>query len=172
MRVVTILAIALLAAAPAVGQSVGQSAAPSPAAAFVARTLAASIVRSRDSARAEARPIPEDIRAALSPYYREETLDAVRFTIGDTDPAGLAGFAIRNGDAAAVTLIDTVVFSSEDYARNVALWAHELHHVEQYGAWGVEEFARRYVLSWDAVEAEARARARDFVAWYRERHGL
>jgi hypothetical protein len=89
----------------------------------------------------------------------------------DISPSGLAGFAIRNGNAAAVTLIDTVVFSDESHIRNLALWAHEIHHVQQYEDWGIAGFATRYAFNWQDVEAEASARARSFIAWYKERTG-
>jgi hypothetical protein len=138
---------------------------------MVARTLESALLRSRDDARAESKPIPEDIRRALTPFYPAELLKDVRYAVGDPSKAGVAGFAIRNGNAAAVTLIDTVVFKSEDYARNLALWAHEIHHVQQYSDWGVEGFAQRYAFGWEDVEAEAQARATAFVAWYKERTG-
>ena len=41
----------------------------------------------------------------------------------------------------------------------------ESDHVEQYRQWGVEGFSEHYAFSWDAVEAEARARADEYVAW-------
>ncbi|MEZ5938861.1 MAG: DUF4157 domain-containing protein [Hyphomonadaceae bacterium] len=132
---------------------------------LLSRTLASGLIRSRDAARSDARPIPADIRKALEPYFPAEMLDTVRYSIGDTSPDGLAGFAMRNGNAVAVTLIDTIVFKSEDYVNSLSLWAHELHHVEQYQAWGVQGFAQRYTFGWNAVEAEARERARDFVEW-------
>jgi hypothetical protein len=127
--------------------------------------------RSRDAARVDSHPIPDEIRDALIPFYPPELLQDVRYKVGDTTPDGLAGFAIRNGNAAAVTLIDTVVFSDEAHVRNIALWSHEIHHVQQYRDWGVAGFAARDAFSWQEVEAEASARARDFVAWYKERTG-
>lgn len=55
-----------------------------------------------------------------------------------------------------MTLIDIIVFRHQaDAEDNVALWAHELHHVQQYQTWGVAEFARRYSRDFDAVEAPA-----------------
>lgn len=138
---------------------------------IIARTLAASLVRSRDSARSNALPIPEDIRAELAGYYPAELLDTVRYKVGDTSPDGVAGFAIRNGNAAAVTLIDTVVFSEEYHTKNLALWAHELHHVHQYAEWGLDGFAERYAFNWNMVEADARARAEDFIYWYKTTTG-
>lgn len=136
---------------------------------LIAQTLEAGLRRSRDSARADSHPLPDDIREGLSPYFPAAMLDEVRYKVGDTTPDGLAGFAIRNGNAAAVTLIDTIVFKEEKYVRNLALWAHEMHHVEQYAEWGVAGFASRYAFGWEMVESEARARAGDFVQWYKDR---
>lgn len=138
---------------------------------IVSRTLESGLRRSRDSARDGSSPMPDDIRAALIPYFDEKLLDEVRYKIGDTSPDGLAGFAIRNGNAAAVTLIDTIVFKEDKYAQNLALWAHEMHHVQQYAEWGVAGFASRYAFGWEMVESEARARASDFVTWYKARTG-
>lgn len=138
---------------------------------IVGATLESALRRSRDTARADSKPIPEEIRQALMPFYPAELLKNIRYSIGDTTPAGVAGFAIRNGNAAAVTLIDTVVFKSEDYVQNLALWAHEVHHVQQYQDWGVGGFAQRYAFGWETVEADAQTRAQSFVAWYKERTG-
>ncbi len=134
-------------------------------------TFASALQRSRDTARADSHPIPDDIRDALEPFYPDDLLKSVRYSIGDTTPAGVAGFAIRNGNAAAVTLVDTIVFKDEDYTKNLALWAHELHHVEQYRDWGLEGFAQRYVFGWAEVEDEASAKATQFVDWYKRKTG-
>jgi hypothetical protein len=136
---------------------------------IISATLESGLKRSRDTARADSHPIPDEVREALIPFYSPELLENVRYSIGDTSPAGLAGFAIRNGNAAAVTLIDTVVFKDESHIRNIALWAHEIHHVEQYEEWGVAGFASRYAFNWQDVEAEAQTRAQEFVAWYKAR---
>lgn len=138
---------------------------------ILSQTLESALRRSRDTARVDSHPIPDEVREALIPFYPPELLENVRYSIGDTSPAGLAGFAIRNGNAAAVTLIDTVVFKDDAHIRNIALWAHEIHHVEQYKEWGVAGFASRYAFNWQDVEAEAQARAQEFVAWYKDRTG-
>lgn len=142
---------------------------------FGGNTLVAAfesaLQRSRDTARADSKPIPKDIREALEPFYPDELLAKVRYSIGDTTPSGLAGLAIRNGNAAAVTLIDTIVFKDEGYTKDLALWAHEMHHVEQYRDWGLAGFASRYMFGWQAVEDEAEQKAHDYVAWYKKRTG-
>lgn len=139
---------------------------------IISETLAAALQRSRDGVRPESKPMPDAVRNALIPFYPAELLKDVRYSIGDPSKTGLAGFAIRNGNAAAVTLIDTVVFKDESYVNSLALWAHEIHHVQQYHDWGLSGFAARYAFSWNDVEAEAGERARTFVSWYRERQGL
>ncbi len=137
----------------------------------VTNTLTATLVRSREAARADSQPIPKEIRDGLSPYFDDELLDLVRFRVGDTSADGVAAFAIRNGNAAAVTLVDTIVFKNDTHARNLALWAHEMHHVQQFKEWGVAGFAARYSFGWKDVEAEAEARADDFILWYKKRTG-
>jgi hypothetical protein len=133
----------------------------------VGKTFASALTRSRDAARAESRPMPPEIRQALAPFYPAGMLDKVRFAVGDYSPDGLAGFAIRHGRAAAVTLVDTVVFKDERYVNNIALWAHELHHVEQYAEWGVDGFASRYAFGWRSVEQAATDRADEVIGLYR-----
>lgn len=138
----------------------------------ISETLANALQRSRDTVRENSKPIPEEVKKGLVPFYPAELLENVRYTIGDTSRTGLAGFAIRNGNAAAVTLIDTIVFKDESYLGSLALWAHEMHHIQQYKEWGLSGFAARYAFDWKSVEAEASDRAKLFVAWYRERNGL
>jgi hypothetical protein len=56
----------------------------------------------------------------------------------------------------AVTLIDTIIFRhASDAEDNVALWAHELKHVQQYQQLGVNEFARRYTRNYEELEGPA-----------------
>lgn len=135
----------------------------------ISETLASAMQRSRDNVRPNSKAIPAEVLKEMVPFYPAELLKDVRYVIGDTSQAGLAGFAIRNGNAAAVTLIDTVVFKDEKYVGSLALWAHELHHIQQYHDWGVSGFAANYAFGWKEVEAEASARATAYVAWYRGR---
>jgi hypothetical protein len=135
----------------------------------ISETFAAALQRSRDTVREGSKPIPEAVIKGLTPFYPESLLREVRYNIGDTSQTGLAGFAIRNGNAAAVTLIDTIVFKDESFVNSLALWAHEMHHVQQYQDWGLSGFAARYAFGWNDVENEASERAKSFVSWYRER---
>jgi hypothetical protein len=138
---------------------------------LIANALETALKRSRDTVRVDSKPVPEEVIKALTPFYKKETFEGVRYAVGDISPTGLAGFAIRNGNAAAVTLIDTIVFKDEDYVKNLALWSHEMHHIEQYKEWGLSGFASRYAFGWTQVEEEAEAKAQEFVSWYRDQHG-
>ncbi len=120
-------------------------------------TLAAALQQARDSAASSnVLPIPLHIRAQLEPYYDFQVLDAARYKVGDQQALNSANALLQNPDVNAVTLIDIIIFRNEvDAQDNVALWAHELHHVQQYQQWGVTEFARRYSRDFNAVEAPA-----------------
>ncbi|MFV2946355.1 MULTISPECIES: DUF4157 domain-containing protein [Pseudomonas] len=121
--------------------------------------LASWLTLSRDTAQAKGvEPIPLDIRAQLEPWYDFQVLDAARYQVGDAQQLDAAGAFLQNPDVAAVTLVDVIVFrNAEDARDNVALWAHELKHVQQYQEWGVDGFATRYTRNYEAVEAPAYA---------------
>ncbi|WP_231669688.1 MULTISPECIES: DUF4157 domain-containing protein [Pseudomonas] len=117
------------------------------------------IVQSRNTAATgDIRTIPLNIRAQLEPYYDIQVLDSARYKVGDDAELNAAHTMLQNPDVSAVTLIDIIVFRSPDDAlNNVALWAHELKHVQQYLQWGVREFATRYTRDYTTVEAPAYA---------------
>lgn len=101
-------------------------------------------------------PIPPAIRQQLLAWYPPELLDAVRYRVGGGEQLDAASTLLHNPDIRAVTLIDLIVFrEAEAAALDVALWAHELHHVQQYREWGVDGFARRYTRDPDGVEGPA-----------------
>lgn len=98
-------------------------------------------------------PVPLHIRSQLEPYFDLVVLETARYRVGDTSALTTSTTLLRNPDVMAVTLIDIIVFRNEaDAQDNVALWAHELKHVEQYLEWGVGEFARRYTRDYRSVE--------------------
>lgn len=121
---------------------------------LAAAGLEAWIRQSRDRlALLESQPIPLHIRSQLEPYFDLAVLETARYRVGDDNVLTAANTLLRNPDIAAVTLIDIIVFRNEaDAQDNVALWAHELKHVEQYLQWGVGEFARRYTRDFRSVE--------------------
>lgn len=124
---------------------------------MAATSLQQWIVESRnnmDSSRLQ--PIPLHIRAQLEPWYDLGVLDTVRYKVGVDEEMNAANTLMQNPDVEAVTLVDVIVFRNEDDAENnVALWAHELHHVKQYQEWGVAGFAQRYTRDYNIVEAPA-----------------
>lgn len=117
------------------------------------------LVRSRNVAVASGvQEMPLHMRAYLEPYYDFQVLNAVRYKVGGEEELNAANAVLQNPDVQAVTLVDVIVFRHEaDALGNVALWAHELKHVEQYQQWGVAEFAARYTRDFNAVEAPAYA---------------
>lgn len=115
------------------------------------------IVQSRNAAATgDIRPIPLNIRAQLEPYYDLQVLDSARYKVGDEVALNAANTMLQNPDVNAVTLVEIIVFrNADDALNNVALWAHELKHVQQYLQWGVREFATRYTRDYHLVEAPA-----------------
>ncbi len=132
--------------------------------------LAAAIRFSRDlDEGAGTEPMPPAVRRALLPYFPAESLDRVRWTVAGRRASlgsALAGWSHYNG---AVTLDDVVVFTNRHAAHLVGLWAHEMTHVRQYEALGLDTFARCYALDWEGLEAEAAANAEHVLA-DRSRH--
>ncbi|MBC3434570.1 DUF4157 domain-containing protein [Pseudomonas sp. BW16M2] len=120
-------------------------------------SLVFALRQARDEATASgSQPIPLHIRAQLEPWYDFAVLDAARYRVGDEQQISAANALLQNPDVNAVTLIDTIIFRrSADAEDNVALWAHELKHVQQYQELGVEEFARRYTRDYQTLEGPA-----------------
>jgi Domain of unknown function (DUF4157) len=126
---------------------------------IAATTLANALVASRDAAWEQGtQPMPPHIRDALLTWYPASLIDSIEYRVGVTEDGSVQSLAMRYGDATAVTAIDTIIFRTAwDAENNVALWGHEVKHVEQFQRWGLMGFARRYVRDHEAVEAEAYA---------------
>jgi hypothetical protein len=126
---------------------------------IAAAALANALVASRDAAwEAGTQPMPPRIRQALLAWYPADLLDSIEYRTGITEDASLQSLSMRYGEANAITLIDTIVFADPAEAEtDVALWAHEVKHVEQVRRWGLMGFAQAYVRDHEAVEAEAYA---------------
>ncbi|MDF9619690.1 DUF4157 domain-containing protein [Pseudomonas entomophila] len=122
-----------------------------------AASLAFALRQARDEATANGtQPIPLHIRAQLESWYDFAVLDAARYRVGDDQQISAANALLQNPDVNAVTLIDTVIFRRPgDAEDNVALWAHELKHVQQYQELGVETFAQRYAHNAEELEGPA-----------------
>ncbi|WP_434519213.1 eCIS core domain-containing protein [Pseudomonas sp. NFX1] len=125
--------------------------------AMASTSLAYALRQARDEANASgSEPMPLHIHAQLEAWYDFAVLDAVRFRVGDEQQMSAANAMLQNPDVNAVTLIDTIIFRhASDAEDNVALWAHELKHVQQYQVLGVEEFARRYTRDFNELEGPA-----------------
>lgn len=126
---------------------------------LAATNLQRWLEESRNSASVQGvEAIPLHIRAALESYYDLQVLDAVRYQVGNGVALNAANTMLQNPDVNAVTLLDIIVFRhAEDAQNNVALWAHELKHVQQYQQWGAAQFASNYTRDYRSVEAPAYA---------------
>lgn len=160
---------ALPATAPQAQGSLDPRAALETGIEIAAATLANALVASRDIAWQQGtEPMPPHIREALLAWYPADLLDSIEYRVGVAEDATVQSLSMRYGDATAVTAIDTIIFADPSDARtNIALWGHEVKHVEQIRTWGLMEFARRYLRDHTAVEAEAYA----IGAEIRARHG-
>jgi len=126
---------------------------------IAAPALALWLTQARaEAANGSVQPIPPHIREQLLRWYDPSVLDAARYTVSDNGQLSSATAMLQNPDVGAVTLIDIILFRDAQTAeQDVALWAHELKHVQQYQEWGVEGFAQRYTQDFNAVEAPAYA---------------
>ncbi len=135
---------------------------------IAATALANALVASRDAAwAAGTEPMPPHIRQALLNWYPADLLDSIEYRVGVAEDASVQSLSMRYSDATAVTAIDTIIFADAwDAQNNVALWGHEVKHVEQFRTLGLMEFARRYVRDHQSVEAEAYAIGAEIKARY------
>jgi hypothetical protein len=126
---------------------------------IAAPALALWLAQARaEAASAGIQPIPAHIREQLLHWYDPDVLDTARYKISDNGQFSAATAMLQNPDVGAVTLIDIILFRDAQAAeQDIALWAHELKHVQQYQAWGVAGFAQRYTQDFNAVEAPAYA---------------
>jgi hypothetical protein len=132
--------------------------------------LEQAIVESHNTAISGSMPIPLQMRQMLTGYASDDSMDRVRYKIGDSGFANLAHLLEQGGAASAVTLIDVIVFRDSESANNPKIWAHELTHVDQYQDGGVQSFAVRYVRNWQSIENPAYAKEDGFWAWYNQTH--
>ena len=113
-----------------------------------AKALGEAIRTTREQAAAACQPIPAGVRQALQPYFPPDALDRIRWTIADPNRFSLASVMVINKDVEGLALDEVVLFGSCQLARSrLDLWAHELVHVMQYRAMGVDDFARVYLAS-------------------------
>ena len=120
--------------------------------------LATAIRQGAAQARYGAKPIPDNLRSMLAPYFSQNILNKARWNLYDPNRITIDN-AITSwfqGEGA-VTLDNIVVFSDLSPAlSDWKLWAHELTHVMQYDNMGVESFASVYSVNWNSLENQAR----------------
>ncbi|MFQ6238268.1 DUF4157 domain-containing protein [Sinorhizobium meliloti] len=130
-------------------------------------TLEAAIIASRNTAINGAMPIPPHIRQQLTGYASDDSMNRVRYKVGDNGFANLAHLLEQGGFADAVTLIDVVVFRGPSEANDLSTWAHELTHIDQYAAWGVHSFAVQYARNYRGIEDPAYQKGNGYENWRR-----
>ena len=128
----------------------------------VAAPLAAAIRTAYNQYNAEAKAIPDGIRASLAPFFSADTLNNARWTVSSISIAVPdlidQGNKTFQGSDYAVTVGHITVFN-RDPGDNIHWWAHEIQHQVQYANWGIDDFAYRYVVSCHNVEGDAEAKA-------------
>lgn len=126
--------------------------------------VAAAIISARNAVvTGGGRRIPPHVHVEMRRWYPDDLLNSVRWTtnwgpLRNTLQAAQMSF---NPNTQAIALINAVVFRDDAVASDPVLWAHELYHIQQYRAWGVFGFAKRWVdNSSDGGPIEAPAYAR------------
>jgi uncharacterized protein DUF4157 len=142
----------------------GTSQAPDPLsqtlASLLGAPLADAIQQERNRVYPHAHPMPQAIRAQLTPFFPPAVLQTVRYsTDWDTTAAGTLPSVLLGNGVHAVTLGDVILFRDVQLAADPLLWAHELAHVEQYRRLGVETFATQYLQQAWVLEDEAITKA-------------
>lgn len=133
--------------------------------------LEQAIIASRNTAINGSMPIPQNIRQQLTGYASEDSMNRVRYKIGDNGFVNLARLLEQGGLASAVTLIDVIVFRGPSEASDPSLWAHELTHVDQYRD-GTHSFAVRYTRNWQTIENPAYEKGDNFFNWQSSNDGM
>ncbi len=115
----------------------------------VASSLADAIKTAYGRAKPAGRPMPPAIAAELKPFFPTTPwlFERVRWVTLD-EVGGLTDLVMLNPDVEAMTLNDVIVFRDKVNAETSrSTWAHELVHVLQYEALGVDGFAKEYLES-------------------------
>lgn len=127
--------------------------------------LAAALRAARERHLQGARPLPDDVKAALKGHFSDSTLSRAKYSVGDIQITlpNFIGKGKKLFDQDAVVVDDIIVFRSPPpaYQDNPCWWSHEVTHVQQYEKLGVEAFAYQYLKDkGGAIESEADNNAR------------
>ncbi|WP_299864432.1 hypothetical protein [uncultured Hoeflea sp.] len=123
--------------------------------------LAAAIRDAREKHINRAKPIPNDVKEVFSHVFAPSVLNRAKYVVGDLRislPSAITGIQTFMGNDYGVVVDDVIVFSRQpdpNDRNDIRWWAHEMHHVAQYEAWGVDLFAYRYAKNHSGVEGEA-----------------
>lgn len=129
--------------------------------------VAASMIAARNAIMNRSpQRIPEHLKVRLRTWYPDDLMNSVRWSTDWNLVQNTLQTAQMNINPStqAITLINAVVFRDGGSAQDLALWAHELYHVQQYRQWGVFGFAKQWVDNSSVsgpVEAPAYARERE-----------
>jgi hypothetical protein len=100
--------------------------------------------------------VPDMVKQKLRQWYSDDLINSVRWNASNNLLNGIQqSFSIHQLGAKAITLINVVVFRSNSDAQDIAIWGHELFHVQQYRDLGVFEFSRKYVINRSDLESPA-----------------
>ena len=131
----------------------------------VAPLLKNLILASRnDALNAGAGPLPPEIVWEFQGFYAQNVLSAY-WRVGQGNDLSLQANSFRYGDRAAIVLDTVLVFRNWQDTQSLWLWAHELAHLEQYRAWGIDNFTKLYIRDHQSIENAANRRADEFMAW-------
>ena len=114
--------------------------------------------------RGGARPLPRYVRERLSGHFPAEMLSRVRWVSLERELLDVSFREACLEGTGALTLDDTIIFSSERAATDLHLWAHELTHVSQFRRLGVEGFAEAYSTDPSGLERHAEATAQQLMS--------
>ncbi|WP_019010731.1 eCIS core domain-containing protein [Deinococcus aquatilis] len=125
--------------------------------------LALAIRTSKNAAK-NTKPLPDSLKQELTGYFPKEILDQVRWT---DNPGSLSLAKILRDwlkQEGAITLDNVIVFSNSNLLNDTELVAHELTHVMQYRAMGIDTFASVYIYASYDLETQARQTASGIIS--------
>ncbi len=117
------------------------------------------VTTQRDAHRPEAFPLPLPESGLIAPFFRDATLERVRFRhVPEIENPSFYGFLeglegeipIDFSRMSGITFVDTILLSDAYFkeADLMSLLFHECVHAAQYDYLGAEAFIRQYVQGW------------------------
>lgn len=110
---------------------------------------AAEIERARNIHWDQAASVPQSVLSQMPGSLQDAATKARYIEASKAAETSLPAFATQHLDRAkAIVMIDLIFFDevpSSSGNQDLHLWAHELHHVNQYSTLGLQEFVSRYL---------------------------